>query len=116
MIISMAVGGKIMGFELHEVIWLCSYLKKSGILKMTSPGGTGHLGFHKGKLVEAMCPGTPQLGELLIKHNFISKENLMLALEEQKTSNQKMFLGEMLLSKGMLWPTVQDLCLHVILL
>jgi hypothetical protein len=98
----MDAGGKLMGFELHEVIWICTTLKKSGLLQLTSPNGTGHIGFSEGQLVETVCPGTPQLGELLLKHNFISKENLIATLQEQKNSPDKKFLGEILISKNIL--------------
>lgn len=93
--------GKVIGFSLEEVIWMCAYLKKSGILRLTSPDGTGHAGFNEGYLVDILCPKAPQLGELLIKHNLISREALLPILEEQAGSKDKKFLGEILVKKGL---------------
>ncbi len=102
-----------MGFEIQEVIWMCSYLKKTGILTLTSPNGTGHIGLYSGQIVETVCPGTPHLGELLVKHNFLSKENLIAALEEQKRREDKIFLGELLLSKKMIKPEMLTKLLEI---
>lgn len=93
--------GKVLGFSLEEVIWMCTYLKKSGILRLTSPNGTGHVGFNAGYLVDIVCPKAPQLGELLIKHNVLKSEVLLPILEEQATGKERKFLGEILVKKGL---------------
>jgi len=93
--------GKAIGFSLEEIIWMCAYLKKSGILRLTSPDGTGHAGFNAGYLVDIVCPKAPQLGELLIKHNVIKSEILLPILEEQASSKERKFLGEILVKKGL---------------
>jgi len=93
--------GKVLGFSLEEVIWMCTSLKKSGILRLTSPEGTGHIGFSAGYLVDIVCPETPKLGELLIKHNFITSEILLPVLEEQANSKERKYVGELLIEKGL---------------
>jgi hypothetical protein len=93
--------GKVIGFSLEEVIWMCTYLKKSGILRLTSPDGTGHAGFNAGYLVDIVCPKAPQLGELLIKHNVIKSDALLPILEEQATSKERNYLGEILVKRGL---------------
>jgi hypothetical protein len=93
--------GKVLGFSLEEVIWTCTSLKKSGILRLTSPDGTGHIGFSAGYLVDIVCPDTPKLGELLIRHNFITTETLLPVLEEQSSSKERKYVGEILVEKGL---------------
>jgi hypothetical protein len=93
--------GKVLGFSLEEVIWMCTSLKKSGILRLTSPEGTGHIGFSAGYLVDIVCPDTPKLGELLIRHNFITTEALLPVLEEQSGSKERKYVGELLVEKGL---------------
>lgn len=93
--------GKVIGFSLEEVIWMCTSLKKSGILRLTSPHGSGYIGFSDGYLVDIVCPNTPKLGELLIKHNFLTSEALLPALEEQAKSGKRKYLGEILVEKGL---------------
>lgn len=90
-----------MGFELQEVLWMCAYLKKSGVLKLTSPDGSGHMGFSKGNLVDFSCPGTPPLGKLLVQYNFLTKEQLMQSLEKQSKSENRVYLGEMLIKENL---------------
>jgi hypothetical protein len=94
--------GKVIGFSIEEVIWMCTYLKKSGILRLTSPDGTGHIAFNAGYLVDILCPKTPQLGELLVKHNLIRSETLLPVLEEQAASTERKYLGEILIKKGLI--------------
>lgn len=96
-----ASSGKVLGFSIEEVIWMCTYLKKSGILRLTSPDGTGHIAFRAGYLVDILCPKAPQLGELLVKHDVIKSEALLPVLEEQASSKEKKYLGEILMSKGL---------------
>jgi len=93
--------GKVLGFSLEEVIWMCTYLKKSGILRLTSPDGTGHIAFNAGYLVDILCPKAPQLGELLIRHNLLKSETMLPVLEEQAASKERKYLGEILITKGL---------------
>lgn len=95
------INGKIIGFTLPEVIWMCTSLRKSGILRLTSPHGNGHIGFNDGYIVDILCPDAPKLGELLIKHNFLTLEILLPVLEEQSASVRRKFVGELLIEKGL---------------
>ena len=80
---------------------MCTYLKKSGILRLTSPDGTGHIAFNTGYLVDILCPKAPQLGELLIRHNLLKSETLLPVLEEQAASKERKYLGEILINKDL---------------
>jgi hypothetical protein len=93
--------GKVLGFSLEEVIWMCTSLKKSGILRLTSPEGTGHIGFSVGLLVDIVCPAAPKLGELMIRHNFLTSDVLLSVLEEQSNNKDRKYVGEILIEKGL---------------
>lgn len=105
--------GKVLGFSLEEVIWMCTSLKKNGILRLTSPEGTGHIGFSAGYLVDIVCPKTPKLGELLIRHNFITSQILLPVLEEQASSKERKYVGELLIEKGLVHTDTVRMLLEV---
>jgi len=105
--------GKLMGFGFEEVVWMCAYLKKSGILRLTSPDGTGHIAFSEGRLIEVGCPDAPQLGELLVKHNFLTTDQLKDILKKQTASDEKRYLGEILVAEQMVQKNIITKLLEV---
>lgn len=104
----MALVGKLEDLQLAELFHLLSLFKKTGKLTLNADGATGFFFFREGKICHANngCPGPP-LGELLLRRNLISRDDLESALRHQVESAEWRRLGTILVDRKLV--TREDL-------
>lgn len=91
-------------FSLGEVFQSLAVNTHSGTLKICSPEGKERLiCFQRGEIVyysdDARINRVPQIGEILVRMQFITQAQLEEALQDQRT--RKGLLGKILIKKGM---------------
>ncbi|MGE5340465.1 MAG: DUF4388 domain-containing protein [Candidatus Omnitrophota bacterium] len=99
----MAFKGTLKEFKIPDILQIISYQKKTGLLTfIDNKGGVITLIFEDGMIVGVDSYPKKlemQVGNVLVKQDFISEEMLQRALDIQKRTNQR--VGEILLSMGL---------------
>ena len=103
----MAFTGRLEGLTVFDVLQYLGLLKKSGKLTLTRVGSSGVLLFRNGEVISATSDAVQNaLGNILIKHEYLTEEALEIALELQHLSPQWKRLGTILVEQGFVTPYV----------
>lgn len=96
----MSLVGKLEDLGLGEILQIVALSGKSGILHVRSRNRSGHVFFHKGKVVSAFSDSYKvSLGEYLVSKGYASRETIKRALEKQKLTATKEKLGMILINE-----------------
>ncbi|MFQ5802645.1 MAG: DUF4388 domain-containing protein [Candidatus Methylomirabilales bacterium] len=103
----MAFTGRLEGLTVFDIIQYLGLLKKSGKLTLTRLGSSGVFLFRSGEVVSAASDSVQNaLGNILIKHEYLTEDALRIALELQHLSPQWKRLGTILVEQGFVTPGV----------
>lgn len=84
-----------------DLLWIASFQKRTGVLQLTENDETVKIYIKKGEMTDVHWVTRPEdqrLATLLVKNNFLSKEQIKDAFLHQQSTKQK--LGFILLSMG----------------
>src|SRR5688572_5752781 len=98
----MAIEGSLQDVALADICQLLAMGMKTGCLSLTDRSNFGYVYFERGRVIYASVLNRPdRLGELLVRNNVITREDLSVAMKAQ--AHQKgLRLGELLVKKGAL--------------
>ena len=103
----MAFTGRLEGLTVFDILQYLGLLKKSGKLTLTRMGSSGVFVFRNGEVVSAACDSVQNaLGNILIKHEYLTEDALRIALELQHLSPKWKRLGTILVEQGFVAPSV----------
>ncbi len=98
----MAIEGSLADVSLADICQLLAMGRKTGCLTMTDTSNFGYIFFENGKVIYASVLNRPdRLGELLVKSEAITRDDLSAAMEQQGKHGGKR-LGEILVELGSL--------------
>ncbi|MCH7564133.1 MAG: DUF4388 domain-containing protein [Gemmatimonadetes bacterium] len=98
----MAIEGSLADISLADICQLLTMGRKTGCLTMTDRSNFGYIFFENGKVIYASLLNRPdRLGELLVKNEAITRDDLSAAMEQQGQREGKR-LGEILVEMGSL--------------
>lgn len=98
----MAIEGSLTDVSLADICQLLAMGRKTGCLTMTDTSNFGYIFFENGKVIYASMLNRPdRLGELLVKNDVISRDDLAAAMEQQGQHEGKR-LGELMVELGSL--------------
>lgn len=98
----MAIEGKLEDVSLADICQLLAMGRKTGCLTVTDRSNFGYVYFDGGRVVYANVLNRPdRLGELLVRNEIISREDLSQAMEQQARDSGKR-LGRILVERGTL--------------
>ncbi len=98
--------GTLDDFDLSEVLRLLASSKKTGVLELVRPAGTGTIFFSEGQVTYAETElAASLLGQKLARSGTITENQLRAALDEQSRSGER--LGRILLEAGVV--STQDI-------
>ncbi len=100
----MAISGNLEDVSVADVMQFIHLGRRTGALILRSEGEQAMIGFHRGKLVSAGSPRTPRLGELLIRSDLLSREELDRAVQTQEDEPEHRSLGQILIAHGAIGP------------
>ncbi|HLE85524.1 MAG TPA: DUF4388 domain-containing protein [Thermoanaerobaculia bacterium] len=95
----MSISGSLEDVSVADVMQFIHLGRRTGTLVLRRDDERGMIGFHRGKLVSAGSPGTPRLGELLLRGDLVSGEELEEAVRLQETEPERRTLGQILLAR-----------------
>lgn len=98
----MAIRGSLKEASLPDVCQLLALGQKTGCLSVTDRSSFGYIYFDKGRITYASILNRPdRLGELLVKHGVITRQELVDAMEQQAQQPGER-LGRILIGRGCL--------------
>ena len=98
----MALEGSLEEVGLADILQLLALGQKTGCLSVTDRSNFGYVYFDKGKVIYASVLNRPdRIGELMVKNDVISREDLSAAMKEQ-AQRPGTRLGELLVEMGSL--------------
>ncbi len=100
----MAISGNLEDVSVADVMQFIHLGRRTGALLLRHDGEQAMIGFHRGKLVSAGSPRTPRLGELLVRSDLLSREELDRAVETQESEPERRSLGQILVAQGSIGP------------
>ncbi len=95
----MALRGSIDDVPIVDVLQFVHLSGKSGTLALTSAAGPAWVEFSQGNIVFARGPQSRSLGELLVEHGGLTKEQVHEAIEAQRRDPARPPLGKLLLAR-----------------
>jgi hypothetical protein len=90
----------IVGLSIHELLRVISNAALSGVLTIITPTSSGRIVFTWGRVTHAARDGQERIGEMLVRHGYITEEQLAIALETQTTHRRPRPLGSIITSLG----------------
>lgn len=85
----------------RDILQLLGLSKKTGKLTLSRLEGSGEILFKSGKIIHAAADATQNtLGQILLSRNFLSQDDLMVALDLQHNTPQRKRLGAILVEQG----------------
>ncbi|HZX93736.1 MAG TPA: DUF4388 domain-containing protein [Myxococcales bacterium] len=100
----MSLSGNLEDVSVADAMQFIHLGARTGTLTLKSGETSAEIGFHQGKIVNAVGPGTKRLGDLLIENNVIDQGALDHALREQEAQVPRRSLGQVLLAMNVLTP------------
>ena len=99
----MAIKGSLKEASLPDVLQLLAMGGKTGCLSVTDRSSFGYIYFEEGRVVySSLLNRSDRLGDILVREEAISREDLERAIEEQARSRDGRRLGEILCDSGLL--------------
>ncbi len=97
----MSINGRLDDFTLSEILQIISLSKRSGILTLIGPKGSGKLVLRHGRVVYASCDTRNRLGYALVHKKIVSDQDLERALQHQRDKTPDKPIGTILLEMGL---------------
>lgn len=97
-----SITGELNVFGLPDLLEFLKVRGASGVLRVTSPRGTGELLMEKGDLIGAQAPGTGNLTEQLLKINAVTQDDLEVALEDERARHDPLLAAVLLAEDGII--------------
>lgn len=98
----MAIEGSLQDVSLADICQLLALGRKTGCLSVTDRSNFGYVYFESGRVIYAQVLNRPdRLGELLVRNDVVSREDLQRAIEAQ-SRHRGSRLGELLVREGSL--------------
>ena len=99
----MAIKGSLKEASLPDVLQLLSMGTKTGCLSVTDRSSFGYIYFENGRIIyTSLLNRRDRLGDILVREEVITREQLEEAIEEQASSRDDRRLGEILVDLGWL--------------
>lgn len=96
----MAIEGALQDVSLADICQLLGMGRKTGCLSVTDRSNFGYIYFQHGRVIHASVLNRPdRLGELLVRNEVISRDELATAVRKQVPGRRKR-LGEILVEQG----------------
>src|SRR5688500_8645830 len=98
----MALKGTLKDFGIADILQLIGQQQKTGMLHLTTKEQEVHVGFKDGNIVKAETTTRNKkdlIGNMLVRAEIISEQQLMSALDAQKRSLKR--LGDVLVAMNM---------------
>lgn len=96
----MSFSGNIEDVSVADTLQFIHLGGRSGTLRLLSGDHRAEIGFHHGRIVKALGPGSKRLGELLVESNTIEPAVLEKALQMQEEQHLHQSLGQVLVTIG----------------
>jgi len=93
----MSLSGNLEDVSVADAMQFIHLGARTGTLTLKSGETSAEIGFHQGKIVNAIGPGTRRLGDLLLEAGVIDAAVLEKALQAQESETPRRSLGQILL-------------------
>ena len=100
----MSLSGNLEDVSVADALQFIHLGGRTGTLRLINGGASAEIGFHQGRIVNAMGPASKRLGELLIDAGMIDRQTLDSALKTQAAEHPRRSLGQILVSINALAP------------
>ncbi len=100
----MSISGDLQDVSVAEVMQFIHLGRRTGTLAIRSSSRRAEVGFHRGRIISALTPGTKKLGELLEEMHLVERAQLEEALERQRVERPRVSLGKILVTAGLISP------------
>ncbi len=100
----MSISGDLQDVSVAEVMQFIHLGRRTGTLSIRSGSKRAEVGFHRGRIISALNPGTKKLGELLEEMHLVERHDLEAALERQRVERPRVSLGKILVTAGLISP------------
>ena len=98
----MSLSGNLEDVSVADALQFIHLGGRTGTLTLEDGAIKAEIGFHQGRIVNAIGPGTKKLGELLIDAGVIDRDTLEAALATQGAEQPRRPLGQILVATGAL--------------
>ncbi len=100
----MSLSGNLEDVSVADAMQFIHLGARTGTLTLKNGDVTAEIGFHQGKIVNAVGPGTKRLGDLLLENNAIDPATLERALKDQQKEVPRRSLGQVLVAMNAVSP------------
>src|SRR3954470_13945196 len=100
----MSLSGNLEDVSVADAMQFIHLGARTGTLTLESGENTAEIGFHQGKIVNAVGPGTRRLGDLLLESRVIDAAVLEKALRAQEEETPRRSLGQILVGMNAVTP------------
>jgi hypothetical protein len=100
----MSLSGNLEDVSVADAMQFIHLGARTGTLTLKSGESTAEIGFHQGKIVNAVGPGTRRLGDLLLEAKVIDGALLAKALHTQEAEAPRRSLGQILVGMNAVTP------------
>src|SRR3954454_4372571 len=100
----MSLSGNLEDVSVADAMQFIHLGARTGTLTLKNGEVVAEIGFHQGKIVNAVGPGTKRLGDLLLESKAIDAATLEKALRDQQKEAPRRSLGQVLLSMNAVTP------------
>ncbi len=100
----MSLSGNLEDVSVADAMQFIHLGARTGTLTLKSGETTAEIGFHQGKIVNAVGPGTRRLGDLLLESGVIDGAALEKALRAQEEETPRRSLGQILVGMNAVTP------------
>src|SRR5215470_16712883 len=98
----MSLSGNLEDVSVADALQFIHLGGRTGTLTLSRGEIRAEIGFHQGRIVNAVGPASKRLGDLLVDIGSISRETLDQALQEQERETPRRSLGQILVKKSAL--------------
>ncbi|HYV65160.1 MAG TPA: DUF4388 domain-containing protein, partial [Myxococcales bacterium] len=98
----MSLSGNLEDVSVADALQFIHLGGRTGTLTLSRGEIRAEIGFHQGRIVNAVGPGSKRLGDLLVDIGSISRDTLDQALQDQERETPRRSLGQILVATGAL--------------
>ena len=103
---SAVFSGRLSVFALPDLLEFLRSARRTGLLVCSSTAGIGTLRLREGRITAAASPGTPKLGQILVRDGKVAAQALETVAARQASTQAGRPLGEMLVQEGLVEASV----------
>ena len=98
----MSISGDLQDVSVAEVMQFIHLGRRTGTLYLRYQAQEASIGFHRGRIIGAARQGSLRLGELLLQRDLVTEDQLLRALETQRSARPRPSLGKVLVDQGLI--------------